>query len=184
PAARERPDRAPSASKRMRAWSEDHGRAKRAASEENRVRPDAHHPRASPPPHRPTSPAPRRSPPDARRAHDGYHPSSEASHRPPSLPSLKHAPYAPLPATVPEERREDPEPAARPMDVDEDYDDDGGGGAAAVDDEPRHASASAGPGRSTAADRPSPPSTNGVNGGSGGSARNGLANGVPNPVEA
>jgi len=88
---------------------------------------EPHSRRPSPPPHRISSPqVPRHSPqdPDPRRFNDGYHP-SEAAHHPPSLPPM-NAPQPPLPRmseTPKQERPEHVEPAARHMEVDENYDD-------------------------------------------------------------
>jgi glucose repression mediator protein len=79
----------------------------------------------------------RRREEDQRRANDNYHP-SEHAHHPPSLPALQQATPTPqpqqtppslprLPDVVKEERPREPqhEPAARRMEVDENYDDDG-----------------------------------------------------------
>lgn len=65
-----------------------------------------------------------------------------------------------------DERRDDHEPAARKVDVDEDYDDD-------VEDDKRHIMASGRQGP----ERTSPPSSNGMHGG------NGIMNGM-NKAEA
>ena len=72
---------------------------------------------------------------DQRRADQNYHPSEAAHHAPaPALPSLRsqseHLPPPPPPPpasseTAREERRDPYEPAARKVEVDEDYDDDG-----------------------------------------------------------
>jgi hypothetical protein len=63
--------------------------------------------------------------PDARRFNDGYHP-SEAAHHPQSLPPMGAAQSMPRMAETPkQERPEHHEPAARHMDMDENYDDDG-----------------------------------------------------------
>ncbi|KAI9804786.1 MAG: hypothetical protein M1825_001154 [Sarcosagium campestre] len=145
-AARERDEKPPT--KRLRDWEDDaNPSAKKPASEETRARlDDHHHHRSSPPdrrssPHRRTSSEARRAE-DQRRANENYHP-SEAAHHPHSLPPMNHqqAPqHQQLPAMsdsgppVPkEERREQLEPAARKVEVDEDYDDDGG----AADDDKR-----------------------------------------------
>ena len=68
---------------------------------------------------------------DQRRADQNYHP-SEAAHHAPALPSLRSQsehlpPPPPPPPSEParEERRDPYEPAARKVEVDEDYDDDG-----------------------------------------------------------
>ncbi|KAF2273368.1 TPR-like protein [Westerdykella ornata] len=130
-AAREREDRPPTApSKRHREWEEnDHVASKPPANEEKRQKlEESHSRRPSPPAHRIASPqVARHSPPathDARRFNDGYHP-SEAAHHPPSLPSM-NANQPPLPRLAEpakQERAEHHEPAARHMDVDENYDD-------------------------------------------------------------
>jgi hypothetical protein len=91
---------------------------------------EPHSRRPSPPAHRMSSPqVPRHSPqdaPDARRFNDGYHP-SEAAHHPPSLPSMTAGPAPPprMTETPKQERPEHHEPAARRMEVDENYDDEG-----------------------------------------------------------
>ena len=68
---------------------------------------------------------------EQRRADQSYHP-SEAAHHAPALPSLRSQsehlpPPPPPPASEParDERRDPYEPAARKVEVDEDYDDDG-----------------------------------------------------------
>lgn len=132
-AAREREDRPPTAPpKRHREWEDsDHMNSKPPANEEKRQKmEETHSRRPSPPPHRISSPqVPRHSPQDAPqglRFNDGYHP-SEAAHHPPTLPSMNAAqPPPPLPRmseTPKQERPEHHEPAARRMEVDEDYDD-------------------------------------------------------------
>ena len=143
-AARERDERPPSAMKRMREWENDNTPAKKHANDETRARLDDHNSRrVSPQGHRISSPADfhRRSPSPARREeqrrNDGYHP-SEAAHHPQALPSMhmgpqQHMPQQPIHQHLPpmaetpkEERKpEMHEPAARKMEVDEDYDEDG-----------------------------------------------------------
>ncbi|KAF2017084.1 TPR-like protein [Aaosphaeria arxii CBS 175.79] len=131
-AAREREDRPPTAPpKRHREWEEAEHHPKPPANDEKRQKlEEPHSRRPSPPPHRISSPQiQRHSPqdaPDARRFNDGYHP-SEAAHHPPSLPPMTAAP-PPLPRmteTPKQERPEHHEPAARRVDVDENYDDEG-----------------------------------------------------------
>lgn len=133
-AQREREDRTPSGPKRHREWEDDHTMAPKPPNEEKRPRLDDHLMRRPSPPDRVPSP-PRRSPPEAearrledqRRINDGYHP-SEAAHHPPTLPAMQHnlPPLSHPPEPVAnDERKEQHEPAARQMDVDEDYDDEG-----------------------------------------------------------
>jgi general transcriptional corepressor CYC8 len=122
-----RDDRPPSAMKRTREWENEAGPSKKPANEETRARLDEP-PRHSSPPNRIMTPREHfgRSPTEIqreneRRANENYHP-SEAAHHPYSL--------APQPARIgaigtdppKEERKEANEPAARKMDVDEDYD--------------------------------------------------------------
>lgn len=135
-AAREREDRPPTAPpKRMREWEDsEHMNPKPPANEEKRQKLEEPHSRRPSPPHRMSSPqVARHSPqdaPDARRFNDGYHP-SEAAHHPHSLPPMNAAqppPPPPLPRmseTPKQERPEHHEPAARHMEVDENYDDEG-----------------------------------------------------------
>lgn len=134
-AARERDERPPTAPpKRHREWEDnDHMNPKPPANEEKRQKMEEPHSRRPSPPHRITSPqVQRHSPqdaPDARRFNDGYHP-SEAAHHPPSLasalPSINTAQPLPRMSETPkQERPEHHEPAARHMDVDENYDDEG-----------------------------------------------------------
>ncbi|KAI9681380.1 MAG: glucose repression mediator protein [Caeruleum heppii] len=129
-AARERDDRPSSPMKRVREWEDDSAPVKKPASDENRARmDDHHHQRPSPPPRMPSPREPhRRSPSEARRAEDqrraneGYHP-SEAAHHPPTVPAVHHHQGPPVPDGPKDEWREQQhEPAARKMDVDEDYD--------------------------------------------------------------
>ncbi|KAH3945914.1 hypothetical protein HBH98_110840 [Parastagonospora nodorum] len=130
-AARDRDDRPPTAPpKRHREWEEnDHASTKPPQNEEKRQKLEEPHSRRPTPPHPMPSPqVARHSPhgtPDARRFNDGYHP-SEAAHHPPSLPSNTAAPPPPRMSETPkQERPEQHEPAARHMDVDENYDDEG-----------------------------------------------------------
>ena len=139
-AARERDERQPVGIKRMIESDEEFKYSnKKPANGDNRSRLEDHHYHRSPPMERPPSPRDRhrRSSSeirreDQRRANENYHP-SEAAHHPPTLPSL-HTPqdhHPPMPAEVSrDDRRETYEPAARKMDVDENYDDE-------VDDEKR-----------------------------------------------
>lgn len=130
-AARDRDDRPPTAPpKRHREWEEnEHANTKPPQNEEKRQKLEEPHSRRPTPPHPMPSPqVARHSPhgtPDARRFNDGYHP-SEAAHHPPSLPSMTAAPPPPRMSETPkQERPEQHEPAARHMDVDENYDDEG-----------------------------------------------------------
>jgi glucose repression mediator protein len=133
-AAREREDRPPTVPppKRLREWEDgDHMGSKPPTNDEKRQKMDEPHSRRpSPPPHRISSPqVPRHSPqdaPDPRRFNDGYHP-SEAAHHPPSLPPMTATQPPPLPRMSETPKQERPEqhlePAARHVDVDENYDD-------------------------------------------------------------
>ncbi|KAI9697270.1 MAG: hypothetical protein M1836_004834 [Candelina mexicana] len=132
-AARDRDDRPPSALKRMREWEDETVPMKKPANDENRVRLDDHrHHRLSPPDRRNSphdlhgrSPSEVRRNDDLRRVAEKYHPSA-AAHHPPSVPVMERQHHLqPLPEAPKDERREQHEPAARKMDVDEDYDDDG-----------------------------------------------------------
>lgn len=151
-AVREREDRPTSAIKRPRDWDSDHGPIKKIANEESRARLDDQMGRRGPSPSREPR---RRSSSEARReeqrrVNDGYHP-SEAAHHPPTLPSIQHMqppsghtmppmadgppnPPGAVPGSSQPQIKEDPvrkeppplhEPAARKMEVDENYDDDG-----------------------------------------------------------
>lgn len=125
--------RPPSAMKRSRDWEAEGGPSKKIANEETRARLDEP-PRHSSPLHRnptPRDPFRRDSSEirreNERRANENYHP-SEAAHHPyslaPQMPSVQ-APAPPAPEPPKEERKEVAvEPAARKMDVDEDYDND------------------------------------------------------------
>ena len=131
-AARDRDDRPLGAFKRMIEPEDDYKVPnKKPANGDSRNRLDDLHYRRSSPTERPPSPRERhrRSSSEAhredqRRANDNYHP-SEAAHHPPSLPSLhpqqEHLSQVSEPPR--DDRRETYEPAARKMDVDEDYDD-------------------------------------------------------------
>jgi glucose repression mediator protein len=149
-AARERDhdNRTPSANgatKRMREW-EDEPTMKQPADEKRQRLDEQQH--AARPPSVPThghgSPPrshssfdaeahARRQAEEQRRANENYHP-SEAAHPPPSLPSInQHPNLSPQPQQLPrmsEAVKEEPrreivhEPAARRLEVDEDYDDD------------------------------------------------------------
>ena len=128
-AARERDERPPSAMKRMREWDSESAPSKKPASDEARARLDDI-PRRPSPSGRLPSPRefPRRSSSEIRRenerrAHENYHP-SEAAHRPQPLTQTQQQ----IPSmhtlfdTPKEERKEQIEPAARKVEVDEDYD--------------------------------------------------------------
>ncbi|KAF2497615.1 TPR-like protein [Lophium mytilinum] len=131
-AARDRSDRTPTVPpKRLREWEDESPlNQKPPSNDEKRQRmEEPHSRRPSPPQHRMSSP-PRHSPqdnPDMRRMNDGYHP-SEAAHHPTSLPSINATQPMPQPMprmaeTPKQERPEHHEPAARQMEVDEDYSD-------------------------------------------------------------
>ncbi|KAI9883800.1 MAG: hypothetical protein M1823_004410 [Watsoniomyces obsoletus] len=164
-AARERHDRTPSMTiKRRGDWPDDNGPAKKAASEENRMAMEDQHHRRPSPANKLPSPHEfhRRSPSDLRRGEDVPRPLMEdsgvhhhhAPHHPPEPQPHPHAlppissTYGPMAPKEEPSRREEQEPAARKMDVDEDY-----------DDEPE---SKAGP---SGHERPSPPGrTNSVQG--------------------
>lgn len=152
-AARDRDDRPPSAMKRGREWGDsgEGAPSKKIANEDNRIRQDDQLSRRVTPPrdiHRRSSSEARRE--EQRRANENYHP-SEAAHHPPTLPSIQTMPHPsgnsiPPMSEVPQSSSNPPsagaaatsvkeegnrkeqaplhEPAARKMDVDEDYDDD------------------------------------------------------------
>ncbi len=130
-AARDRDERPSSNAppKRHREWEDsEHVTPKPPTHDEKRQKLEEPHSRRPTPPHRMSSPqVPRHSPQDgadARRMNDGYHP-SEAAHRP-ALPPMGAAPPMPRMSETPkQERPEHHEPAARHMDVDENYDDEG-----------------------------------------------------------
>lgn len=140
-AARDRDERTPTAQKRLREWEDDSASAQKPTNDEKRQRLDETPPRRPSPPERmashtsqvqrtPPEQAEARRPEEQRHINDGYHP-SEAAHHPPSLPAI-HPPPPPPPPQTPhapeqpkEERKEQHEPAARKMEVDEDYDDSG-----------------------------------------------------------
>ncbi|KAI9891945.1 MAG: glucose repression mediator protein [Vezdaea aestivalis] len=97
-AARERDERQqPLPPKRLREWEDESSPSKKAANEDNRVRPDEspYHLRQSPPDrnlspreqHRRRSSSEARRAEDQRRANENYHP-SEAAHHPPTLPAM------------------------------------------------------------------------------------------------
>ncbi|KAK4938065.1 glucose repression mediator protein, partial [Elasticomyces elasticus] len=141
-AAREREERPPTAPpKRMREWDDDANMSqKKPSTDGERARLDDAHSRRPSPPDKMPSPQPRRSP--------SYKP-SEAAHHPPSLPSMQHIASqqqqrsprlsAPPKDDVRREQQQAFEPAARKMDVDEDYEDSG-------EEEKRGAGAGAGAG--------------------------------------
>jgi len=125
PAREERP---PSAMKRSREWEAESGPSKKLANDETRARLDDPVRRTSPPGRMPTprdhfrrsSSEIRRE--NERRANENYHP-SEAAHHPYSLPPAQQMPSMQSILDGPkEERKEHVEPAARKVDVDEDYD--------------------------------------------------------------
>lgn len=107
--------------------------SKKVANEENRARLDDHMGRRPSPPRRMDSPRDRyrRSDSEARReeirrANENYHP-SEAAHRAqaPTLPSIQNMSSHNMVEGSRDERKDQIEPPARKMDVDENYDDDG-----------------------------------------------------------
>lgn len=117
--------RPPSAMKRSREWEADTS-SKKIANEETRARLDDP-PRHGSPPNRNPTPSShfRRSSSETRRenerrATENYHP-SEAAHHPYSL-APQMTPVQPAVELPREDRKETVEPAARKMDVDEDYD--------------------------------------------------------------
>ncbi|KAF2768660.1 TPR-like protein [Teratosphaeria nubilosa] len=147
-AARERDDRPSStAPKRLREWEDDPGMtlAKKQTTEEGRSRLEEIKMHRPSPSDKMATP-PNRSPSELRRMDEprpmsAYHP-SEAAHHPPSLPSMQSITQVPARASAPpqEEHRAAPpppqqqpppapaqiyEPAARKMEVDENYDDSG-----------------------------------------------------------
>lgn len=139
---RERDDRPTSAMKRSREWDGvESSPAKKIANDESRLRPDEHLARRMSPPRevrRRSSSDTRREEP--RRGNENYH-GSETPH--PSLPSIQHLPQSvdgqgassvPTTSAGPSPVKEESaqkesvllhEPAARKMDVDENYDEDG-----------------------------------------------------------
>jgi glucose repression mediator protein len=128
-AARERDDRPPSALKRARDWETDSGPSKKVANDEARARLDEHASWRVSPPRRMSSTTPRdyqrRSSSETRRenerrANENYHP-SEAAHHPHALPQQMPPMHSIFDAAK-EERKEHVEPAARKVEVDEDYD--------------------------------------------------------------
>lgn len=142
-AQRERDERPPSvAPKRLREWEDESPNVsaqKKASTDESRSRLDEikmHRP--SPPANDKVPTPPHRSPSEMRRMEDQrqpYHP-SEAAHHPPSLPSMQSITQpSPRMSAPPQEDRFQPqqvpqpppvyEPAARKMEMDEDYDDSG-----------------------------------------------------------
>ncbi|MCJ1253394.1 hypothetical protein MMC24_001205 [Lignoscripta atroalba] len=131
-AAREREDRAPPTFKRQFEPEDDYKISnKKPANNESRGRLEDHHHHRASPPDRPVSPRDRQRRTsseirreDQRRANENYHP-SEAAHHPQTLPAIhQQADHLPPKADPsPDHRREPYEPAARKMDVDEDYDD-------------------------------------------------------------
>lgn len=105
--------------------------SKKVANEENRARLEDHMGRRPSPPRRMESPRDRYRRSDSesrreeiRRAQENYHP-SEAAHRPPTLPSIQNMSSHNMADGPREERKEQIEPPARKMDVDENYDDEG-----------------------------------------------------------
>ncbi|KAK5175205.1 glucose repression mediator protein [Saxophila tyrrhenica] len=125
--------------KRVREWDDDPAGMKKPSTDEARSRLDEIKMHRSSPPDKMATP-PNRSPSELRRMDDqrptsGYHP-SEATHHLPALPSMHSiAQPAPTGSAPPQEEQRAPppppqpqpvyEPAARKMDVDENYDDSG-----------------------------------------------------------
>lgn len=142
-AARERDERPSSTAppKRLREWEDESHMAaqKKASTDESRSRLDEIKLHRPSPPQKMATP-PNRSPSELRRIDEprptsAYHP-SEAAHHPPSLPSMQHLTQpSPRGSAAPQEEYRAPppapqpapvyEPAARKMDVDENYDDSG-----------------------------------------------------------
>ena len=127
-AARERDDRPASAMKRLREWEGESGPVKKVANEESRARLEDHMSRRVSPPGRMASPRDyhRRSSSELpreieRRTNENFHP-SEAAHHPQSLPSQQIPCMHTIFDAAKEDRKEHNEPAARKMEVDEDYD--------------------------------------------------------------
>ncbi|QIW97335.1 hypothetical protein AMS68_002853 [Peltaster fructicola] len=128
------------APKRMREWEDDHNAVKKPQTEESRSRLDEIKMHRPSPPQKVATP-PIHSPSEVRRLDEArpsstYHPSEAAHHPPPALPSITQ-PSPPRNSAPPqEEARAQPpahtpqppaayEPAARKMDMDENYDDSG-----------------------------------------------------------
>jgi general transcriptional corepressor CYC8 len=130
-AARERDDRPPPAVKRMREWEAESGPSKKFANEETRAHLDDHMSRRVSPPGRMSSSTvtdfPRRSSSEIRRenerrVNENYHP-SEVAHQPNAVPPQQIPSMQTMFEPAPKEDRPDPvEPAARRVEVDEDYD--------------------------------------------------------------
>lgn len=128
------------APKRLREWDDDHNAVKKPTTDESRSRLDEIKIHRTSPPQKVATP-PVRSPSEVRRLDEArpsstYHPSEAAHHPPPALPSITQ-PSPPRNSVPPqEELRVQPptqtpqppaayEPAARKMDMDENYDDSG-----------------------------------------------------------
>ena len=140
-AARDREERPSSTAppKRLREWEEDtNGNAKKAMTDESRSRLDEIKMQRLSPIEKMATP-PNRSPSELRRMDEqrppsAYHP-SEAAHHLPSLPSMQTITQpSPSVSTAPQQESQAPpppqpapvyEPAARKMEVDENYDDSG-----------------------------------------------------------
>ena len=134
-AARERDDRPPPAAFKRQYEPEDDYKVsnKKLANGESRGRLEDHHHHRVSPPDRPLSPRDRQRRSsseirrdDQRRANENYHPSEAAHHSqaPPTVhQQTDHLPLISDPSR--DDRREPYEPAARKMEVDEDYDDEG-----------------------------------------------------------
>jgi len=122
-----RDERPPSAMKRAREWEAD-GPSKKAANDETRARLEDHSMRRASPPGRMPTPRDhyRRSSSEVRRenerrATENYHPSA-AAHHPYSLPPQQIPSMQTILDGAKEDRKEIAEPAARKVEVDEDYD--------------------------------------------------------------
>ena len=122
-----REERPPSAMKRGREWESEAGPSKKPANDETRSRLDEA-PRRSSPPNRISTPRDHYGPSPSeiqreneRRANENYHP-SEAAHHPYSLPPQQIPSMSTILDGPKQERHEPDEPAARKMDLDEDYD--------------------------------------------------------------
>ena len=118
-----RPPTAPPPPKRHREWEDERG-TKLPGSDEKRQKVDESHMRRPTPPQHTASPrVSRHSPHDGPRFNEGYHP-SEAAHHVPALTAGSGPPsLARVGETSKQEHVDHGEPAARKMDVDENYSD-------------------------------------------------------------
>ena len=124
-----RDERPPSAMKRSREWEpETNGPSKKAANDETRAKLDEPARHSSPPPPRAPTPGDhyRRNSSEIRRENalrvsENYHP-SEVAHHPYTMPPQQIPSMHTILDTPKDDRKENAEPAARKMEVDEDYD--------------------------------------------------------------